>query len=154
MSVSAFDAANHLAKISNYSVSNLKYQKILYMADMNFVGQTGNRLIAEDFEAWDYGPVLKSLYHKFKAFGVKPVPSIFWDARDISGTPEAAIIELAWEKLSKATGGQLVETTHSSLGAWVLNYVPGAKQIKISTQEMIDEYEKRTRTESPTSGRS
>ena len=81
MAVSAFDAANHLAKISNHSVTNLKYHKILYMADMNFVGQTGNRLIAEDFEVWDYGPVLKSLYHKFKVFRVKPVPNIFWGAR-------------------------------------------------------------------------
>lgn len=144
MGISAFDAANHLAKISNHTVSNLKFHKILYMADMNFVGQNGQRLISEDFEAWDYGPVLNSLYHTCKAFGSKPVPNVFWGAKDISGTPEAEMIELAWSKLKSATAGQLVETTHSKLGAWVLKYVPGAKQIKISTNEMIEEYVRRT----------
>ena len=146
MAVSAMDAANHLAKVSNFTVTNLKYHKILYIADMNFVGKNGSRLISEDFEAWDYGPVLVSLYHKCKAFGSKPVPNVFWGAKDISGTPEARMIELAWENLKAATAGQLVETTHSSLGAWVLKYVPGATQIKISTQEMIDEHGRRTQT--------
>lgn len=144
MTISALDAAAHLAKASNYSISNLKYHKILYMADMNFVGIHGSRLISEDFEAWDYGPVLRNLYHKCKAFGAKPVPNIFWESSDISGTPEAEIIELAWDRLKSATAGQLVEATHSRLGAWVLKYVPGAKQISISTQEMIDEYGRRT----------
>lgn len=144
MTVRVNDAANHLCRSSNWKLSNLQLQKIIYMADMNFVGQSSGRLVDEDFEAWDYGPVLPSLYHKCKAFGSKPVPPVFWDANDISGTPEATMIELAWSSLCSLSRGQLVEATHSGLGAWVRRYVPGSKQIKILSQDMIDEYARRT----------
>lgn len=77
MTVRTIDAARYLSILSGWKLSNLQMQKILYMADMNFVGQTQQRLLDEDFEAWDYGPVLPSLYHKCKAFGAKHVPDVF-----------------------------------------------------------------------------
>ena len=102
------------------------------------------RLVDEDFEAWDYGPVLPSLYHKCKAFGSKPVPRVFWGSEDISDSAEAKMLDLAWDRLKSVSPGQLVQTTHSSLGAWVRRYVAGAKQIKILTQDMVEEYARRT----------
>ena len=144
MTVQVNDAASYLCGRSGWQLSNLKLQKMLYMADMNFVGQNGVRLLNEDFEAWDYGPVLPSLYQKCKAFGSKPIPHVFWGAKDITGTAEAKMLDLAWENLKSATPGQLVEATHSKLGAWVRRYVPGAKQIKIVTSDMIEEYARRT----------
>jgi uncharacterized phage-associated protein len=143
MTVSAFDAANHLCETSGWKVSNLQLQKILYMADMNFTGQSQTRLIDEDFEAWDYGPVLPSLYHKCKAFGSKAIPRVFWGARDISGTPEAKMLDLAWEKLRSASPGQLVETTHTPDGAWVRCYGQAVRNAKISKSAMIDEFTRR-----------
>ena len=143
MSVASLDAARFLTEISGNKISNLKIHKILYFADVSFVGQTSCRLIDEDFEAWDYGPVLPSLYHHCKAFGSKPVPNIFWDARDISGKDEANIIKGSWDSLKKLTPGQLVTATHAKNGAWVRKYVPGAMGIAISTQDMIEEYERR-----------
>ena len=144
MTVQVNDAASYLCERSGWQLSNLKLQKILYMADMNFVGQKQVRLLNEDFEAWDYGPVLPSLYRKCKAFGSKPIPHVFWGAQSIDGTAEAKMLALAWENLKSATPGQLVEATHSGKGAWVRLYVPGAKQIKIQTQDMIEEYARRT----------
>lgn len=144
MTVRVNDAACHLCEQSGWQLSNLKLQKMLYMADMNFVGQNGSRLVNEDFEAWDYGPVLPSLYQKCKAFGAKPIPQVFWGAKSIAGTAEATMLEMAWAKLKSATPGQLVEATHAKSGAWVRKYVPGAEQIKILTQDMIDEYTRRT----------
>jgi uncharacterized phage-associated protein len=143
MTVRVEDAAQHLCDRSGWKLSNLQLQKLIYMADMNFVGRHRQRLVDEDFEAWDYGPVLPSLYHKCKAFGAKAVPPIFWGAKSITGSPEAEMLDLAWEKLKGATPGQLVNTTHSQKGAWVRRYVPGAKQIKIHTADMIDEYQRR-----------
>jgi len=144
MTIRVNDGAHHLCAQSGWRVSNLQLHKIIYIADMNFVGQGKGRLVDEDFEAWDYGPVLPSLYHKCKAFGSKAVPQVFWGHQDVSGTLEAAMLETAWENLRSATPGQLVQTTHSSLGAWVLRYIAGAKQIKILTQDMVDEYARRT----------
>jgi uncharacterized phage-associated protein len=143
MTVSARDAARYLTKISGNQISNLQIQKMLYLADMNFVGQGQGRLISEDFEAWDYGPVLPSLYHSLKAFGAKPVPDVFWGASDISGTAEAVILDRAWKSLRHQSAGQLVENTHWVGGAWAKKYLNGVKGIKISTADMQDEYFKR-----------
>ena len=143
MTISYLNAAHRLGVNSGWSISNLKLQKILYMADMNFSGQGKGRLINDDFEAWDYGPVLPSLYRDCKAFGASPVPNIFWGARDLNGTPEAAILDLAWERLKSKSPGELVQATHWPDGAWAKRYVPGVKSIKITTQDMINEYNTR-----------
>jgi len=143
MTVRVIDAARYLCELSGWQLSNLEIQKMLYLADMNFVGQGHGRLLGEDFEAWDYGPVLPSLYHTCKAFGAKRVPNIFWGARDISGTPEASMLALAWENLRGQTAGQLVENTHWAKGAWTKRYVPGAKGNRISSDDMVDEYRNR-----------
>jgi len=145
MTIRVNDAAHYLCAKSGWKLSNLQLHKIIYIADLNFAGKGRGRLVDEDFEAWDYGPMLPSLYHKCKAFGSKAVPQVFWGHQDISGTPEAAMLDAAWENLRSATPGQLVQSTHSSLGAWARRYVAGAKQIKILTQDMVDEYARRTR---------
>lgn len=110
---------------------------------MNFVGQKGKRLIDEDFQAWDYGPVLETVYRNLKAFGRKPVPDVFWDTQDISGTAEADMLELAYKKLKNRKPYQLVASTHTSIGAWIKHYVAGASQISIPTEDMIEEYNAR-----------
>lgn len=137
-------AAKHLCETSGWTLTNLKLQKLLYLADMNYAGQTGQRLINEDFEAWDYGPVLPSVYHACKPFGSKPVPNVFWGVGSITGTNEAAWLDLAWTSLKDQTPGQLVENTHWNRGAWAKRYAPGAKGVKILTGDMIEEYRNRT----------
>jgi uncharacterized phage-associated protein len=136
-------AARHLCELSGWRLSNLQLQKMLYLADMNYVGKTGGRLVSEDFEAWDYGPVLPSLYHQCKSFGSKAVPNIFWGVPSIAGRPEANILEVAWENLRDSTPGQLVENTHWEKGAWAQHYVPGLRGVRIPTGDMIEEYRRR-----------
>ena len=146
MTTTAQNAAAFLASQSNWKLSNLQIQKILYIADMNFVGQNGVRLIDEAFEAWDYGPVVPTLYHAMKVFGAKPVSDIFWSRQDIDGSPEAHMLQKALAALKNKTAGQLVENTHWSGGAWAQNYRPGARGIKISDEDMINEYRARSTT--------
>lgn len=143
MTVSVESAAKRLCMTSGWKISNLSLQKMLYLADMNFVGQNNARLVDEDFEAWDYGPVLPSLYHTCKIFGVKNLRDVFWGAPDISGTPEAAMIDCAWLNLRDRTAGELVENTHTDIGGWMKNYVVGARGVKIPASDMIEEYRKR-----------
>lgn len=143
MPVSAKSAAAYLSKKSDWKLSNLELQKILYMAAMNYAGQTGMALVSDDFEAWDYGPVLPRLYHDLKIFGSSPVGNVYWGAESILGRPEAQIIERAFESLKGQTPGQLVENTHWYKGAWAKNYVTGARGKKIPLSDMIAEYQAR-----------
>lgn len=136
-------AAKHLCSLSGWRLTNLQLQKLLYLADMNYVGRTGERMLNEDFEAWDYGPVLPSLYHQCKSFGSKPVPDIFWGVPQIAGSKEAEWLDVAWNSLKDQTPGQLVQNTHWNLGAWAKHYAPGAKGVKIPTGDMVEEFQRR-----------
>jgi len=78
MTISTFAAARRVCERSNWRVTNLAIQKILYLAHMGHMGENGGaRLLASQFEAWDYGPVEPNLYHKVKFFGDGPIQDIF-----------------------------------------------------------------------------
>jgi uncharacterized phage-associated protein len=56
-------------------VTPMKLQKLAYYCHAEFLLATGEPLIAQDFEAWDYGPVIPGLFHEFKSFGGEPITS-------------------------------------------------------------------------------
>jgi len=145
MTVNPGAAAKYLAKLSGYTLSNLELQKILYLADMAYTGAHGERLINENFEAWDYGPVLPSVYHICKYRGSKPITeSAFLFADDLGDdSPEALMLSRAWQVLKDKTPGELVQNTHWCKGAWHKRYVPGARGIKITKDDMKEEWEAR-----------
>lgn len=69
-------ANNEKHNLSNYSLTPLKLQKILYYVSTEYFKKFGKRLFDEDFQKWQYGPVVKDVYHEFKSSGfhhiVKP----------------------------------------------------------------------------------
>lgn len=56
------------------SLSNLKLQKLMYYAQGFHLALLGEPLFDEPIEAWEHGPVVPSLYHKFKQYGAGPIP--------------------------------------------------------------------------------
>jgi len=141
MSVSAFSAARHICRRSEWRVTNLKLQKILYLAHMSFVGQNeGAPLVDEPFEAWDYGPVIRALYDAVKMFGNSPIQDIFYGSvRPLDGTPEGAMLSSAWDHLKTSSAGELVAITHIPGGAWAKTYVSGMSKV-IPNAAIWDEY--------------
>jgi uncharacterized phage-associated protein len=112
MSESSSTAARYACRMSGWSLTNLKLQKILYIAHMVFVGRTNGQLLTDEaFEAWDFGPVLPSLYHRVKIFGDASIRDVFYDAGFIEGSPEAALLKEACDHLSSKTAGELIDHT-------------------------------------------
>lgn len=50
-------------------LSNLKLQKLVYYAQGFALAILGRPLFADTIEAWQHGPVIPDLYHRFRAFG-------------------------------------------------------------------------------------
>lgn len=143
MTISVFVAAKALGEFSGWNLSNLKIQKILYIAHMFYMGNNeGAPLINDSFEAWDYGPVIPSLYHKLKIFGSDPVRDIFYDVFIRMNTKEIESIRLAAEAFSFVSPAKLVALTHSRGGAWDKNYYSGGKGIVIPNSDILAEYQK------------
>lgn len=55
-------------------ISNLKLQKLCYYAQGIIVALRGVPLFADPIEAWTHGPVVPSLYHKYKSHGANGIP--------------------------------------------------------------------------------
>lgn len=58
---------------NDYSVNNLKLQKILYFLQAEFLITTGHELFSDDIEAWDFGPVVPSVYYRFRIQGTNHI---------------------------------------------------------------------------------
>jgi uncharacterized phage-associated protein len=50
-------------------ISNLSLQKIVYFCHVFVLTVLQRPLIGEEFEAWEWGPVMPYLYREFKSFG-------------------------------------------------------------------------------------
>lgn len=140
-----FVAAKTLCELRGWNVTNLEVQKVLYLAHMAFLGRNGGRrrLIAEPFEAWDYGPVIPSLYHRLKVFGAGSVGNVFHGIPIVTQGDEAAVIREASEKLANKSPGELIANTHREGGAWADHYCPGARGLVIPDNSILEEYRKR-----------
>lgn len=53
----------------NRSVSNLRLQKLLYFVQAYFFLSLDEPCFDNRIEAWDFGPVVPAVYHKYKRFG-------------------------------------------------------------------------------------
>jgi len=141
MTINVMSAAKRLAEKSNWCLTNLELQKIVYLAHMFYMGRNGGQpLVSGNFEAWDYGPVHPELYHRAKIFGSDKVKSfIFSNTPDPSGS-ERAILDEAFASLGHVPAGRLVNATHRKGGAWEINYKPGVRGIIIPNSDIVSEY--------------
>jgi uncharacterized phage-associated protein len=139
----------YICERGSWRVSNLQLQKLLYMAQMVYMGRNeGARLVDTNFQAWDYGPVSPELYSKARSFGASPVEDVFPNARVFNaGDSRRVVLDEVCDALLKLSPGQLVEMTHWEKGAWAKHYVPGAKYIPIPDPDIAREYADRISAE-------
>lgn len=138
--------AKKLCEISNWSITNLQLQKLLYIASMLYA-KNSHRLIDEDFEAWHYGPVVPEVYDKTRFYGADIIKHIFDDNKYRYYDPKHEkqvdeFLRSTWEQLKNTTTATLVAITHWEEGAWAKNYDPEYKRI-IPFQDILQEYKDR-----------
>lgn len=146
MPINSLLAAKRICQLREWQASNLEIQKTLYIAHMISLGRTGGQrgLVAEDFQAWDFGPVLPNVYHRAKDFGNSPVmKGAFIAIGEISADDDVLLRDTV-DSLKGKTPGELVAITHWDKGAWAAFYRPGQKNIVIPNNAIYDEYRLRT----------
>lgn len=115
-----------LAERDKEPISPMKLQKLVYYAEGWYGAHQGEPLIDEFVEAWQYGPVIPSLYQEFKRFGSKPITQKATDfvADELVEVPapqdefDRRFLELIWRKYKGFTASKLSEMTHSPGGPW------------------------------------
>ncbi|KAI4452719.1 hypothetical protein C823_007303 [Eubacterium plexicaudatum ASF492] len=113
--VDILDAARYLVFLSygrkQYSLTPLKLQKLLYLAQGWSYVWDKKAAFSDEFEAWQYGPVNKKVYEEFKRYGRSEIPERegLHSLRDFDVTETLAAI---WDEYGKKTAYDLVELTH------------------------------------------
>lgn len=141
--VSALAAARRMCERSDWTLTNLQLQKMLYLAQMMHLGRHGDRLFNGNFEAWDFGPVQPMVYRQVKMFGKEPITGGFFGVGSVNDDGRRELIDEACDALAKLSAARLVSITHWKEGAWAKAYVPGRKGIVISDDEILDEFKRR-----------
>jgi len=140
-SISSEQAAKIIIKHASRIITNLDLHKLLYIANMLYIGANNHPLIREQFEAWDYGPVVPSLYQDFKKFGSEKIWDYFDSKIELAEDQEEyQISSKVSEHFSKFKASELVSITHRRGGAWQKSYRPNIKNIKISNKDILNEY--------------
>ena len=62
-----------LAQNENATLTQMKLQKLVYIAHGFNLALVDSALLEDKIQAWQYGPVIPSLYGEFKSFGNSPI---------------------------------------------------------------------------------
>ena len=76
----ASDVADYFLAMQNAlgtsgPINNMKMQKLCYYAQGFALAKLQQPLFFDHIEAWQHGPVVPSLWNKYKDFGYKPLPA-------------------------------------------------------------------------------
>ena len=140
---SAKAVANFFLERRRKKLTQMKLHKLLYYSHGWHLGFRGKPLLDEMVEAWEYGPVVPSIYHEFKRFGSSPITRFaqelnpdtleletprIGDDSDVIG-----LLKRVWEVYGKFTAAQLSALTHAKESPWTQtrNKQPGIKGVDI-----------------------
>ncbi len=57
-------------------LTHLRLQKLMWFCCVEYMKKENQQLIKEEFEAWQYGPALDSIYEEYKKYGGKVITSV------------------------------------------------------------------------------
>jgi len=134
-------------------ITMLKLIKICYVAHGWMLALEDKPLINETVEAWQYGPVIPSLYHEFKRFQKSPITGRAKDFHFgsletvIPQLPEEetetkAILEKVWDVYKNTSGNSLISLTHADGTPWKECYKKGTLSTPIPN-DLIKQYYKK-----------
>ncbi len=105
------------------TISNLKLQKILYFVQAEFLVVKDQPCFAERIEAWDFGPVVPDIYHRYKIYGSANIPFVLQNDTFPFSTEDQKLIDGIIDECSKYAASTLVEITHNQ-SPWKDAYRP------------------------------
>ena len=129
-----YDVANFFIDITLHNdddyMTNLRLNKLLYFAQAWTLVKLKRPLFDEDFEAWDLGPVVQCIYHKYKVCGKNPIEETDEDYKyDKFSEQEQTLLIDVMREYGKYTTPTLVNIAHSEGAPWSEAYNNGQKTI-------------------------
>ena len=116
--------------------------KLVYISHGWMLGLYGRSLINEPAEAWRYGPVVPSVYHRYKSFRGDPITTEPVDRSDAFDDEQRDIVEQVHEAYGDFTALQLSALTHKPGTPWDITYREYGVGVIIRNELIRDYYER------------
>jgi uncharacterized phage-associated protein len=140
-------------------LTQMQLQKLTYIAHGWNLALNETRLVADELEAWDYGPVFPMLYDHAKYFGKSPISRLITDRDDdkisfflgtsaehgkpyealLSG-PEREVLNRVWDRYKYYSAFTLSDLTHKPGTPWYETYFGRGKNAVIIDQLIQEHY--------------
>lgn len=134
------------------SLTNMHLQKLVYIAHGWNLAVNNEPLVDEQFRAWDFGPVLHSLYHSLRRYGAGRVERMIrrgddtpYDIRDDGEAilaslepPEVDVIDQVWDEFKGFKAFQLSALTHKVNSPWEKAYNTLGQNAPIANNSIQD----------------
>lgn len=149
-------------------ISQMKLHKLIYYAQGWNLAIRGEPLLNEAIEAWDYGPVVPSIYHEFKDLGSSRidrkatslevlnddfVPDVrrFAPRIDPDDAQTRKLLDRVWDVYGRFSALQLSEMTHRAGTPWTVTREahPKLKGVDIRNEVIREYFEARLNTQAP-----
>ncbi len=138
--------ANVFIEIANSekegSITNLKLNKLLYFAQGWSLVRNGRPLFEEDILAWQFGPIVQSVYRTFCVCGSDPICTVSENTgKGILSDEEIQLIIDTYRRYGRYSASALVEMTHEKGSPWQTAY-SGQHNAIIGKNEILDYFSK------------
>lgn len=117
-------------------ISNLQLQKILYYIQKKYLND-GRIAFADDFEAWQFGPVIPKIYYRYSGYGAMPIDIPETDS-DLD-KEDSSIIDPIIEEKRVLNPWDMVNDTHKEGSAWYITYQGGKGNHCVIKKDLIRE---------------
>ena len=112
----------------NYSLSDLKLQKLLYYVQAEFLVNTDKPCFSEEIEAWDFGPVVPEVYYLYNIYGSTNIPDVSDGVKGRISQSDQLRIEDIVDRCADYSAAQLTEITHQQ-EPWIKAYAPYQRNV-------------------------
>ena len=118
--------------------------KLVYLCHGWMLGIFRRELIDEPVEAWRYGPVVPSVYHRYKSFRGDPITTVPVDRSAAFDGGQARLIHAVLDAYRDYTAWDLSSITHQPGTPWDQVYADGLGEGAIIPNPLIGKhYEER-----------
>ncbi len=116
------DRIIHLSLSDETPITPMQVQKLAYFCHAWKLGLGHGPLFQDAVESWQYGPVIRSLYHALKQYGGDMVTQQILDKPAVFTELEERIIKVIWRQYGQLDGIRLSRMTHAAGSPWEQAY--------------------------------
>ena len=137
------DIARFFLSQENHGIDNLKLNKIIYIVLGYSLGLYDYNIFEEEVEAWMYGPVIPTIYSKYREYGGRTIPKENDEETGMLNIKDNGrlylILNFIKERYNTQTGIDLMWLTHGEGTPWS-NYYRGHSERNTIPRKAIRKY--------------